>query len=50
MYETAYETAAEAGAEVGSAAEFVLDVGLVRQAAFWAFELLEAAVLMDLEG
>lgn len=48
--EVADETAAEAGSEVGSAAEFVLDAGAVRQPAFWAFELSEAAVLMDLEG
>lgn len=45
----AEETAAEAGSEVGSAAEFVLDVGALRQPAFWAFELSEKAGLAALE-
>lgn len=40
----------EAVSELGSAAEFVFGAGAVRQPASWAFELLEVAVLMVLEG
>lgn len=50
--ETVDEAVLEDGAvsELGSAVEFVFDAGAVRQPASWAFELLEVAVLMVLEG
>lgn len=40
----------EAVLEDEAVSEFVFDGGAVRQPAFWAFELLEVAVLRVLEG
>lgn len=44
------ETVYGAVAADEAVSEFVFDAGAVRQPAFWALELLEAAVLMVLEG